>query len=185
MVVDRAPGDPDRRRDILQRGRGVPAGGEQQRRLLKQRRPGRLGVHLTPALGALHTPSLLTYAAYVTDGGYVTMDQDNAPLFDPFAPGFAEDPYPQYSALRERAPVYHHPMGFWLLTRYEDVAGLLRAGLSVEMGNVSPGSMMAQMREATYGVRLQRTRAPSMLDRDPPDHTRLRRLVSKAFTPRA
>jgi len=113
------------------------------------------------------------------------MDEENAPLFDPFAPGFTDDPYPQYAALRERAPVYRHPMGFWVLTRYEDVAWLLRAGLSVEIGNVSPDSMMAQMREASYGEGLQRTRAPSMLDRDPPDHTRLRRLVSKAFTPRA
>jgi cytochrome P450 len=113
------------------------------------------------------------------------MSEDNAPLFDPFAPGFTDDPYPQYTALRERAPVYRHPIGFWLLTRYEDVAWLLRAGLSVEIRNVSPDGKLAQMREETYGEELQRTRAPSMLDRDPPDHTRLRRLVSKAFTPRA
>jgi cytochrome P450 len=113
------------------------------------------------------------------------MAEDNTPLFDPFAPGFTDDPYPQYTVLRERAPLYRHPIGFWLLTRYEDVAWLLRAGLSVEIGNVSPDGTLAQAREATYGEELQRTRAPSMLDRDPPDHTRLRRLVSKAFTPRA
>jgi cytochrome P450 len=113
------------------------------------------------------------------------MADETAPLFDPFAPGFTDDPYPQYAALRERAPVYQHPMGFWVLTRYGDVAWLLRAGLSVEIGNTSPDGMLAQMRQAAYGDGLQRTRAPSMLDRDPPDHTRLRRLVSKAFTPRA
>jgi cytochrome P450 len=113
------------------------------------------------------------------------MADETAPLFDPFDPGFTDDPYPQYAALRERAPVYQHPMGFWVLSRYADVSWLLRAGLSVEIRNVSPDGMLAKMREATYGDRLRRTRAPSMLDRDPPDHTRLRRLVSKAFTPRA
>ena len=54
------------------------------------------------------------------------------PLFDPFAPGFTDDPYPQYAVLRAAAPVYQHPLGFWLLTCYDDVAWLLRASLSVE-----------------------------------------------------
>jgi cytochrome P450 len=101
-----------------------------------------------------------------------------APLFDPFAPGFTDDPYGQYADVRDAAPVYQHPMGFWLLTRYDDVSWLLRAGLSVEDRNVADGPLR-QMREESYGDGL------SMLDRDPPDHTRLRRLVSKAFTPRA
>ncbi|WP_433179365.1 cytochrome P450 [Actinoallomurus sp. CA-150999] len=108
----------------------------------------------------------------------------SAPLFDPFAPGFTDDPYPQYAAMREAAPVHEHPFGFWLLTRYEDVAWLLRAGLSVEDDNVADGPLR-QMRAETYGDRSPRSNAKSMLDRDPPDHTRLRRLVSKAFTPRA
>ena len=108
------------------------------------------------------------------------------PLFDPFAPGFAEDPYPQYATVRERAPVYQHPLGFWLLTRYDDVSWLLRApGLSVEDDNVAPGSPLRQLREEAYGNRATQASAVSMLDRDPPDHTRLRKLVSKAFTPRA
>jgi len=108
------------------------------------------------------------------------------PLFDPFAPGFAEDPYPQYATVRERAPVYQHPLGFWLLTGYDDVSWLLRApGLSVEDDNVAPGSPLRQLREEAYGNRATQASAVSMLDRDPPDHTRLRKLVSKAFTPRA
>jgi cytochrome P450 len=108
----------------------------------------------------------------------------SAPVFDPFAPGFTDDPYGQYADLRENAPIYHHPMGFWLLTRYEDVSWLLRAGLSVEDRNVADSPIQA-LRETFYGDKMPRIDGRSMLDRDPPDHTRLRRLVSKAFTPRA
>jgi len=108
------------------------------------------------------------------------------PLFDPFAPGFADNPYPQYATMRQQAPVYEHPFGFWLLTSYDDVSWLLRApGLSVEDDNVAADSLLRQVREEVYGDGAPRASAISMLDRDPPDHTRLRRLVSKAFTPRA
>jgi cytochrome P450 len=107
------------------------------------------------------------------------------PLFDPFAPGFTDDPYPQYARMRAEAPVYEHPFGFWLLTRYDDVSWLLRAGLSVEDDNVAADSLLRQLRVEVYGDGAPRAGAVSMLDRDPPDHTRLRKLVSKAFTPRA
>ncbi len=107
-------------------------------------------------------------------------------LFDPFAPGFTDDPYPQYATMRAQAPVYQHPFGFWLLTSYEGVSWLLRAaGLSVADGNVAADSPLRQLREEVYGDGTPRAGALSMLDRDPPDHTRLRKLVSKAFTPRA
>jgi cytochrome P450 len=105
------------------------------------------------------------------------------PLFDPFAPGFTDDPYPQYAAMRAAAPVYQHPLGFWLLSCYDDVSWLLRAGLSVEDRNVA-SSPLLERREQMYGEEAARPRV-AMLYRDPPDHTRLRRLVSKAFTPRA
>jgi cytochrome P450 len=106
-----------------------------------------------------------------------------SPLFDPFAPGFTDDPYPQYAVMRSEAPVYQHPFGFWLLTRYDDVSWLLRAGLSVEDRNVTDG-LFQQLRDEMFGDQVPAS-DKSMLDRDPPDHTRLRRLVSKAFTPRA
>jgi len=112
----------------------------------------------------------------------------SAPLFDPFAPGFTDNPYPQYATLRDAAPVYEHPLGFWLLTCYDDVSWLLRAGLSVEDRNVAEGpftQLRDQIRgEQTPGGGQTPSGGLSMLDRDPPDHTRLRRLVSKAFTPR-
>jgi cytochrome P450 len=108
------------------------------------------------------------------------------PLFDPFAPGFTDDPYPHYAAVRAVAPVYHHPFGFWLLTAYEDVSWLLRAGLSVEDRNARPEGPLQELRREIFG---EDGSVPvgglSMLDRDPPDHTRLRKLVSKAFTPRS
>ena len=106
-----------------------------------------------------------------------------SPLFDPFAPGFTDDPYPQYAAVRGGAPAGRHPLGFWLLTCYDDVSWLLRAGLSVEDRNVATSPLL-QRREQLYGEEAARPRV-AMLYRDPPDHTRLRRLVSKAFTPRA
>jgi len=106
------------------------------------------------------------------------------PVFDPFAPGFTDDPYPQYATLRSGAPAGRHPLGFWLLTRYEDVSGLLRAGMSVEDRSITDRDLI-ELREQMYGEEAARPRGISMLDRDPPDHTRLRRLVSKAFTPRA
>jgi cytochrome P450 len=73
-----------------------------------------------------------------------------------------------------------------MVTRYADVSMLLRGGLSVERRNISPDSPLIQHRQQVYGDRqIRRMRSPSMLDRDAPDHTRLRKLVSKAFTPRA
>ncbi len=105
-------------------------------------------------------------------------------LFNPFEPGFFEDPYPQYRRLRDGDPVQEHPLGFWFVSRYEDVAALLRAGLSVEVGNLAPGPFSQQIEyfgeEGNAGALNL-----SMLDRDPPDHTRLRSLVTKVFTRRA
>jgi cytochrome P450 len=117
----------------------------------------------------------VTYTEYASDAA--------APLFDPFAPGFTDNPYPQYAALREAAPVYRHPLAFWLLTRYADVSALLRApGLSVEDRNITD-PLLRSIRDSANRDQV-RSRRRSMLDRDPPDHTRLRKLVSKAFTPR-
>ncbi len=103
--------------------------------------------------------------------------------YNPFAPGFAEDPYPHYQALRESDRVHHSPLGFWVLFRYDDVLRFLRdPALSVESQNAIPTPLDALSREV-LGDRPERGNH-AMLNRDPPDHTRLRRLVSKAFTPR-
>ncbi|MFC8424736.1 hypothetical protein ACFUN7_28440 [Streptomyces sp. NPDC057236] len=105
------------------------------------------------------------------------------PLFDPFAKGFTDDPYPQYTRIRQSAPVHEHPLGFWVASTYDDVSTLLRSGASVELRNMTgPGT---SEQDQTAHAALQPLDSMSMLDRDPPDHTRLRRLVQKAFTPRA
>ena len=107
--------------------------------------------------------------------------------YNPFEPGFTDDPYRQYAALRERCPVEVHPMGFYALWRHADVAELLRAKMSVEERRVLSRAPMREVYEkvfAEFGLPQERTNS-SMLDRDPPDHTRLRKLVSQAFTPRA
>jgi len=99
-------------------------------------------------------------------------------LFDPSRPEFHADPYPFYHRLRSTAPVYQSPMGFWVLTRYDDCVLALRDQRFGRDG-------FEQMLAVAYGDEKEAGRLPrSMLFRDPPDHTRLRALVSKAFTPR-
>ena len=110
----------------------------------------------------------------MTDTGYV---------FDPFAPGFTDDPYPEYDRLRAADPVHQNPFGFWVLSTYDEVNALLRSGHSVEERHVAPGPMQ-QIADEVYGDREERMHGLSMLDKDPPDHTRLRKLVSRAFTPK-
>jgi pimeloyl-[acyl-carrier protein] synthase len=100
------------------------------------------------------------------------------PIFDPRLPEFHANPYPFYHALREKDPVHQSPMGFWVLTRYDDVVTSLRDPRYGRDG-------FAPLIEATYGPETAKGNLPrSMLMRDPPDHTRLRALVNKAFTPR-
>src|SRR5438105_53002 len=105
---------------------------------------------------------------------------DTELLFNPLEPGFTEDPYPAYRRLRDADPVHESPFGVWLLSRYADVAALLRSHLSVDPRNVTTPQFVEE-----YNRRERHDRELSMLDRDPPDHTRLRSLVTKVFTPRS
>jgi cytochrome P450 len=98
--------------------------------------------------------------------------------FNPMEPEFVADPYPTYHRLRSEDPVHHSPLGFWVLTRYADVIAMLRDPRLVK-------EPIAAFVAARFGMAVPPGLGLSMLDRDPPDHTRLRGLVSKAFTPRA
>jgi pimeloyl-[acyl-carrier protein] synthase len=99
-------------------------------------------------------------------------------LFNPMDPEFVADPYPMYHRLRAEDPVHHSPLGFWVLTRYPDVMAMLRDPRLIK-------EPIAAFVAARFGMAVPPGLGLSMLDRDPPDHTRLRGLVSKAFTPRA
>jgi cytochrome P450 len=91
--------------------------------------------------------------------------------FNPYSYEFHDDPFPVYRRLRDDEPCYHdQELGFWALSRYADVLDALhdpetycsRFGITLEEGNP----------------------LPMMLTTDPPEHTALRRMVSRAFTPR-
>src|SRR2546426_4796356 len=95
--------------------------------------------------------------------------------FNPFLPEVLENPFPLYHRLRTEDPVHESPLGLWVLTRYDDVASMLR---DARFGRKGFDALL-QGRFGEAGVDL------SLLFRDPPHHTRRPALVSRAFTPRA
>ncbi|HQV57416.1 MAG TPA: cytochrome P450 [Ilumatobacteraceae bacterium] len=113
----------------------------------------------------------------------------NEPLFNPFDPAFRADPYPFYDRLRDQAPVYATPFGFVVLTRYADVARTLRGPEFARDVDAhvtdDPNDPRRARREQLRRRHEDGTAAKTILNLDPPDHTRLRRLVSIAFTPTA
>ncbi|MFI6034246.1 cytochrome P450 [Streptomyces sp. NPDC051315] len=114
------------------------------------------------------------------------MSGPTALAFDPWDPAFVADPYPAYAELRDRGRVIHYePTNQWLVPHHADVSALLR---DRRLGR----TYQHRFSHEDFG----RTAPPpehepfhtlndhGMLDLEPPDHTRIRRLVSKAFTPR-
>ena len=103
-------------------------------------------------------------------------------MYNPFEPGFSDDPYAQYAAIRADGRVHHNPLGLRVLSHYEDCFELLRlGGTSVDERNAT--NVVAPPLPDDL-VDRQAERSRSILSLDPPDHTRLRRLVSSAFTVR-
>jgi cytochrome P450 len=117
------------------------------------------------------------------------MDADAPPSvigLNPFEPGFYDNPYRQYAEVQASRPIHKSEIGPWLVTRWEDVHTVLRKpGTSVEERNIAHEgpSRREQLADLVEGREPRSSRA--ILNIDPPDHTRIRRLVSKAFTPRA
>ena len=106
-----------------------------------------------------------------------------APVFNPFDPAFRANPYPYYDALRTHDPVHTTEFGMVVLTRYEDVTTTLKsADFSRDIDKYSTQAS-SEARQARRDR--QESRTKSILNLDPPDHTRLRRIVSKSFTPSA
>ncbi len=93
-------------------------------------------------------------------------------VYNPFAYEIHEDPYPTYARMREEAPAYHNPeMDFWALSRFDDVLN---------------GYRDWETFTSTLGIALgdaESITAPSMIGMDPPDQTKLRKLIVRAFTP--
>jgi len=104
--------------------------------------------------------------------------------FNPFEPGFADNPYEQYASIRAQGRAERTVFGTLLLSHYEDCFGLLRlAGTSVDDRNAT--NVFRYQPPDDIAERMAgRDERRSILGLDPPDHTRLRRLVSSAFTVR-
>lgn len=93
---------------------------------------------------------------------------------NPFSWDFHADPYPTYRWLRDHAPVYRNEaLNFWALSRWDDV---LAASLAHDVYSSARGTVLEMDRSIAEGF-------PIIIFMDPPRQTRLRRLVSKAFTP--
>ena len=113
--------------------------------------------------------------------------QESQPLplgvaLTPLNPEYQEDPFLLLARVREAGRIVHDPvLGRYIVSHYEDVHAILNdRDLAVDPRKASENTFNKIFRQ-----RARQDREPSMLFLDPPDHTRLRSLVSKAFTPRA
>ena len=111
------------------------------------------------------------------------MIRESQRLWDPADPAFRANPYPFYDRLRTEAPVYQAPGGPLVISRYDDVLRVLRSNAFSR--DVEANARIDESDPIAVRRRDRRGGAKTILNLDPPDHTRLRRLVSKAFTPNA
>ncbi|MBF0133541.1 MAG: cytochrome P450 [Magnetococcales bacterium] len=101
-------------------------------------------------------------------------------LFNPFVPGFARHPYPQLRRLRHEDPVHRSFMGMWVLTRHADIDMVLK-----DKEKFGSNPKYWQGYEQRYGQRQEVTwlLKHSVLNSNPPDHTRLRKALTSIFNP--
>lgn len=152
--------------------------------------------HVRPLLSPKTQPTLLNQEPRATAlvlAGYFSviaecrcMEQPtpNASLASFFSPELAADPYPTYRALREQNPVFKVPdMQMWLLTRYRDMTSVLR---DKRFGHSrDPGVSAVTQQPYTESHPAVSSLQNMMLLANPPEHTRLRALVVKAFNARS
>ena len=97
--------------------------------------------------------------------------------FNPLSPEFFADPYETYRRMRDEAPVYFDErFGFYALSRFTDV---VRAHRDWQTFSSARGLRLDQLKDPTFSL------PGSIIFMDPPEHDRLRKLVGRAFTPRA
>jgi cytochrome P450 len=105
----------------------------------------------------------------------------SAPLFNPLSPEFIRNPYPHYERMRTTDPMHLTPLGVYVASRHAEVSLVVR--------DKRFGKEYAERSARRYGPKIMeeplfRSFGLTMLQQDPPDHTRLRGLVVKAFTAR-
>ncbi|MGJ5077953.1 cytochrome P450 [Bradyrhizobium sp. HKCCYLS3013] len=104
-----------------------------------------------------------------------------APLFNPLSPEFIRDPYPFYQQLRDNDPVHVTPFGSFLASRHAESSLVLR---DKRFGKDFVARSIRRYGPDIMNEPIFRSMSHWMLQQDPPDHTRLRGLVVKAFTAR-
>lgn len=115
---------------------------------------------------------------------HTLIEQVGFGLFDPAS---RANPYPIFHRLREHAPIYHGPGGVWILTRYADITAVLR---DPQFGYKEPRALRTRellVQKDHAGLLTDDTgrSVNSFLTQNPPEHTRLRKFVSPAFTARS
>ena len=106
----------------------------------------------------------------------------DVPSWNPFDADFMVDPYPTYAHLRDEDPLHRNALGILIASRYDDVHQVLRDPHT----SVRRFESSVDLPEHMQVLRNRgEERVPSILGLDPPDHTRLRKLVQRAFTPRS
>src|SRR5262245_144229 len=114
------------------------------------------------------------------------MNTSSAPSFadryNPFVSPALEDPYPMYAAARREAPIFYSPvLSLWVASRYDDMVPVYRdhgsfSGEIVTKARYEPTrEAAAVLAEGGY------ERKPLTVDNEPPDHTRIRSAINKAF----
>ena len=106
--------------------------------------------------------------------------------YEPGSPAFIADPYPVLARLRAEHPAIHDPAtNQWLVSRFADVGALLRdKRLGRSYVHVASHEEFGRTPPPAWQAPFEASQRLQLIDMEPPDHTRLRRLVSTAFTPR-
>jgi cytochrome P450 len=105
-------------------------------------------------------------------------------MVDPFSPEFFVDPYARFAAARDLRPVQRHPTGTWMVFRHDDVVQVLRDRALSSSEQYALDAPRNQAIRAAGGTNDYLLR-PSLSKMDAPDHTPLRSLLARMFTPRA
>jgi unspecific monooxygenase len=118
-------------------------------------------------------------------------------VYDPADPLSSSDPWAVYRRIRSEAPLHRSPRGFWVVARHVDCNNVLRDrrassdSLNIDpdqmpegLGGPEGGDALSEFESLQQSLTSMEHDNRPFLFRDPPDHSRLRGLVSKAFTPR-